>query len=128
MMYPTRAFKLCPLMVTGMMALCLVISLKVISLLECYAASSQFLAYVKNEASLCIYSCLSSSQLYDKEYLFSRSMPNKIFVFGSLSHMTKVWENLKLVIQRCRVALPNENTADPSAVFRYTAAGSISVL
>ena len=42
--------------------------------------------------------------------------------------MTKVWENLKFVIWRCKVALPSEDIADPSTVFRCTAAGSILVL
>ena len=40
----------------------------------------------------------------------------------------KVWENLKLAVQRCKVALPSEDIDDPSAVFRCTAAGSILVL
>ena len=39
--------------------------------------------------------------------------------------MIKVWENLKLTIQNCKVAFPSEDIADPSAVFRCTAAGSI---
>ena len=47
---------------------------------------------------------------------------------GSLSHMMKVWENLKLAVQRCKVALPKGDTDDPSAVLRCTAAGSILVL
>ena len=72
--------------------------------------------------------CLSVSQLYDSEYLFFVSIPNKISVYGSLSHMMKVWENLKLAMQRCYVALPCEDIADPSAVFKCTAVGSIVVL
>ena len=56
------------------------------------------------------------------------SMQNKIPVSGSLSHMMKVWENLKLAMWRCKVALPSKDIDDPSAVFRCTAAGSISVL
>ena len=60
--------------------------------------------------------CLFASQLYDEEYLFCISMPNKISVPSSLSHMMKVWKNLKLPI------------ADPSTVFKCTAAGSILVL
>ena len=55
-------------------------------------------------------------------------MPNKISVYSSLSLMTKVWENLKLAMQRCKVALPREDIDDPSAVFMCTAAGSILVL
>ena len=39
--------------------------------------------------------------------------------------MMKVWENLKSVMQRCKVTLLSEDIADPSAVFRCTAAGSI---
>ena len=42
--------------------------------------------------------------------------------------MTKVWENLKLVMQWSKVALPSKDIADPSTVFKCTAAGSISVL
>ena len=42
--------------------------------------------------------------------------------------MMKVWENLKLAMQRCKEALPREDIDDPSAVFRCTAAGSILVL
>ena len=40
---------------------------------------------------------------------------------SSLSHMTKVWKNM----QRCKVALPSEDIDDPSAVFKFTDAGSI---
>ena len=50
------------------------------------------------------------------------------YLFGSLSHMMKVLGNLKLAVQRCKVALLSDDIADPSAVFRCTAAGSISVL
>ena len=53
------------------------------------------------------------------------SIPNKISVSGSSSHMVKVWENLKLAMPRCKVALPSEDIANPSAVFRFTAAGTI---
>ena len=72
--------------------------------------------------------CSSESQLYDREYVFCISMPNKISLSGSLSHMRKVWENLKLATQSCKVALPSEDIDDPSSVFRSTAAGSILVL
>ena len=72
--------------------------------------------------------CLSESQLYDREYLFWMSMPNKISVSGSLSHIMKVCENLKFVMQRCKFALPSEDIDDPSTVFRCTPAGSILVL
>ena len=89
---------------------------------------SQFLVYIKNKSSHCMNSCLSASQLYDKEYLFCMSMLNKISVSGCLSHMRKVWGNLKLAIQRCRVALPSEDIADPSTVFKCNSAGSILVL
>ena len=47
---------------------------------------------------------------------------------GCLSHMTKVWENLKLAMRRCKVALASEDIDDPSAVFRCTAVGSIMVI
>ena len=47
-------------------------------------------------------------------------MQNRISVSGSLSHMMKVWENMKLVVQRCEVTLP--------AVLKCTAASSIVVL
>ena len=87
---------------------------------------SQFLVYVKNYPSLCMNSCLSASQLYDKEYLFCMSMANRISVSSALSHM--IWKNLKLAIQRCRVALSSEDSTDPSTVLRCTAAGSILVL
>ena len=128
MKYSTGAFKLCPLMVTGMMPLCLDGIFKGDFTTAMLCCCSQFLVYVKNEPSLCKTSCLSTSQLYDKEYLFCMSMPNKISVSGSLSHMIKVWENLKLVMQRCKVAFPNEDAADPSVVFRCTAAVSTLVL
>ena len=42
--------------------------------------------------------------------------------------MMQVWENLKLAVQRCKVALPSEDIDDPSAVFMCTAAGSNLVL
>ena len=44
------------------------------------------------------------------------SMPDKISGSSSWLHMTKVWENLKLAMQRCKVALPREDIDDPSAV------------
>ena len=50
-------------------------------------------------------------------------MSNKISLSGSLSHIMKV-----LTFQRCKVALPSEDIADPSAVFRCTTAGNILVL
>ena len=97
MKYPTGAFKLCPLMVTGMMPLCLggISKDLTTAMLHC---CSQFLVYVKNDPSLCMNNCLSVSQLYDREYLFCMSMPNQISVSSSLSHMTKVWENVMLAI------------------------------
>ena len=55
-------------------------------------------------------------------------MPNKMSVSSSLSHIIEVCDNLKLAMQRCKVALPSEDTDDLSAVLRYTAAGSILVL
>ena len=52
-------------------------------------------------------------------------MQNKKSMTSSLSHMMKAWENLKLAKQRCKVALPREDIADPSDVFKCTALGSI---
>ena len=40
----------------------------------------------------------------------------------------KVWENLKLAMQMCKVALPSEDIPDPSTVFKCTAVDSILVL
>ena len=60
--------------------------------------------------------CLSESQLYDREYFFYMSMPDKIPVSGNLSLMMKVWENMKLAMQMCKVALASEDMDDPSAV------------
>ena len=62
------------------------------------------------------------------ESIFFISIPSKISGSGSLLHMMKVWENLKLAMQRCNVALPSEDIADQSAFFTCTAAGSILVL
>ena len=42
--------------------------------------------------------------------------------------MMKVWENVKLTMQRCKIALSSKDIADPSAVFKCTAGGSILVL
>ena len=72
--------------------------------------------------------CLSTSQLYDRDCLYCISLPNKIFVSGSLSHMIKVWENLKLAMERCKVAFTSKDIVDPSTVFKCTVAGSILVL
>ena len=47
---------------------------------------SQLLVEVKIESSLSMNNCLSESQLYDREYLFCISVPNKISVSSSLSH------------------------------------------
>ena len=71
---------------------------------------------------------VSQSQLYDREYPFWISMPNKISVSDSLSHITKVWENVKLVMKRCKGALPSEDIDDPSPDLRCTVADSILVL
>ena len=100
-------------MVTGMMPLYLCgFFFKEISLLQCYvAAHSPW--YKKNESSLCMNNCLSESQLYDTEYLFCISRPNKISVSGSLSHMMKVLENSNLAMGSCKVALPREDIDDP---------------
>ena len=57
--------------------------------------------------------CLSASQLHDRVSLLY-GITNKLSVSSSLSHMMKIWENLKLVMQRCKVALPSEDIADPS--------------
>ena len=126
--YPNGVFKLYLLMVTGIMPLCLVGIFKGVFSTTMLCCHSRFLVYVKNEPSLCMNSCLYASQLYDKEYLFCMSMPNQISVSSSLSHMMKVWEILKLAIQKCKVALPSKDIADPSAFFRYTAAGTIFCL
>ena len=126
--YPTGAFKLCPLMVTGMMPMCLGHIFKGDFTTAVLCCCSQFLVSVRNEPSPCMNNCLSESQLYHREYLFCISKPNKILVTGSLSHIMKVWENLKLALGRCKVAFISEVIYDPSAVFRCTAAGSILVL
>ena len=84
MKYPTGAFKLCSLMVTGMMSLCLGGIYKgdfTSAMLCCY---SLFLLYIKNDPSICMNNCLSTSQQYGREYIFCMPMPNKISVSGSL--------------------------------------------
>ena len=121
MKYHAGAFRLYPLMVIGMMPLCLGGVFK-------GDFTTQFLVYIKNEPSCCMNNCLCEFQLYDRDYLFCKYKPNKISVSSSLSHMTNVWENLKLAIQKCKVALPSEDSDDPSAVLSCTAAGSILVL
>ena len=55
-------------------------------------------------------------------------MPNILSASSSLSHIMKVWENLKLAMQRCKVALPREDIDDPSAILRCTAAVNTLVL
>ena len=95
MKYPTGAFKLCPFMVIGMMLLCLGGILREISLVQYYVAAHSLWCKLKNKPSLCMNNCLFQSQLYDREHLFWISMPNKISVSGSLSHITKVCENVK---------------------------------
>ena len=61
--------------------------------------------------------CLSESQQYDREYLFWMSVPNKISVSDSLSHMMKVCENLRFAMQRCKFALSSEDINDKSCCF-----------
>ena len=90
MKYPTGAFKLCPMMVTHMMPLCLGGIFKGDFTTAMLCCCSQFLVYVKNDPSLCMNNCLSTSQLYDREYFFCMSMPNKTSVSGNLEHMMKV--------------------------------------
>ena len=92
MKYPTDTFKLCPLMVTGMMPLSLGGIFKGVFTTAMLCCCSQFLVLVKNDHSIYMNNCLSISQLYDKEYLFCICMLNEIPVSSSLSHMMKVWE------------------------------------
>ena len=112
----------------GIMPLCLGGIFKKYFTTAILCCCSQFLVYVKNEHFFCMNSCLSASQLYDKGCIFCMSMPNKIFVSSSLSHMMKVRENVNLAIQRFKVALPSGDIADPSTVFKCTAAGSLFCL
>ena len=120
MEYPTGAFNLCPLMVTGMMPLCLGGIFKGDFTTAMLCCCFQFLAQVKNDPSFCMNNCLPTYKLYDKEYLFCISKSNKISVSSNLSPMTKLWKNLKLAIQKFKVALPSEDIADPSTVFKCT--------
>ena len=61
-------------------------------------------------------------------WLWVWGIPNKILVYDSLSYIMKLCENLKLAMQRHKVAFPSEDIDDPSPVLRCTAAGSILVL
>ena len=88
------AFKLCPLMVIGMMPLWLGGIFKGDFTTATLYCCLQFLMQVKNKPSICVNSFLSESQLYDREYVFWISMQNKIYVSDSLLHIMKVWENL----------------------------------
>ena len=72
--------------------------------------------------------CLSESQLCARDYPFWISMLNKISVTGSLTYVTKVWENLEFAMQSCKAAFSSEEIDDTPAVLRCTAAGSILVL
>ena len=70
MKYLTGAFKLCHLMVNGMMPLCLGGTFKVnfttgVMLLLTVSCISK-----KNKPSLCMNNCLLKFQLYDKKYLY----------------------------------------------------------
>ena len=85
-------------MVTGMIPLCIGGIFKRGFTTAMLCCCSQFLVKVEDDPSLCMNNCLTESQLYDREYLFCISIPNKIYVSGSLSHMTKVWEHLKLAM------------------------------
>ena len=40
-------------------------------------------------------------------------------ILGSLSHMMKLWENLKSAILSWSVIIPNAAISDPSAVFSH---------
>ena len=53
------------------------------------------------------------------------SVPNKISVSGSLSHIMKVCGNLTFAMPRCKAVLPSENIYDPSIILRCTTAGRI---
>ena len=98
MKYPTGASKLCPLMVIGMTQLCLGGIFKGDFITSILCCCSQFLVLVKNDPSLCMNNCFSESQLFYREYLFCTSMPNKTAVSVGLSHIMKVWENLRLAV------------------------------
>ena len=62
------------------------------------------------------------------DYFFCTSMPNSSSVLGSLSHMLKVYENLKSAIVSWSVVILNAVIGDPSAVFSCINVACIAVL
>ena len=55
-------------------------------------------------------------------------MPNNIYVSGSLSHMMKLWANLKYAILSWSAFIPNAVIGDPTAVFNFVMVTCIGVL
>ena len=82
----------------------------------------------ENLLSFCMLQFFSLSQTYDSEKFFCTSIPNIISVSGSLSHMMKLWVNLKSTILRWSAVIPNAVIGDLSAVFNLVVVGYIGIL
>ena len=63
-----------------------------------------------------------------QEKFFWISIPNSISVYGSLSHIMKLWVNFKSGILRWSAVIPNAIIGDPSAVFILVVLACIGVL
>ena len=59
---------------------------------------------------------------------FCMSIPNRTSVSGSLSHIMKLWVNLKSTILRWSAVIPKAVISDPSAVFNLVVVACIGVL
>ena len=119
--------KLWPLMVTGMTPLCLGGILREISLLQYYVAT-HVLCCKLNTVLPCVWITVYLNPNYMIESISSVYLWQIKYLGQVAYHMAKVWENLKLAMQKCKTTLPSEEIDDPSAVLRCSAAGSILVL
>ena len=70
----------------------------------------------------------SLSQTYHSENFFCISFPNMISVSSSLSHIIKLWVNLKSPILRWSAVIPTAIIGDLSAMFNLVVVGCIGVL
>ena len=89
-----------PLILIGMMLLCLGGILSIDLTIPIVTFCSQFQVYLRNLPSFCMQQFFSLSQAYDSENFFCISMPKIISVSGNLSQMIKLCVNLKSAILR----------------------------
>ena len=90
MKYAIFPVTLQPLILMGMMPLCLEGILRVDLTIPIVAFCPQFVVYIEKSAVFLYLAFFSLSQAYDSENFFCISIPNMISVSGSLLHIIKL--------------------------------------